>query len=281
MGKAGKLGLKHLHSRLVLCFFRLPVSNISVDKYKQIVYVEFSHLGASLNPGTIALQMRWVVSGKLSCVLQCHLHSRLLGGVATLCISCNFLGAHVLLTSLEKWLLPQNNPISVIILTFKWHSMVKTSHLCWQECSTHTQLRHQPSAAEETQLTASISLTIYFKFIRLRHPSTAFHLSERLTEMRLVGNHLRGEIHPALTQSMEPAAEIAAEGFRSWNGVICIPLGYSCLCCAKHNWSKEILYIHIYELKYPSDWYLKDPCMCQVFQESHKIKGRRKIKVEY
>lgn len=110
-----KLGLKRLQDRV----FRLPVSNISVDKYKQIVYVEFSHLGASLNPGPIALQMRWVVSGKLSCVLQCHLHSRLLCGVATLCISCNFLGAHVLLTSLEKWLLPQNNPISVIILTFK------------------------------------------------------------------------------------------------------------------------------------------------------------------
>lgn len=74
--------------------------------------------------------------------------------------------------------------------------------------------------------------------------------------------------------------EIAAEGFRSWNSVICLPLGYSCLCCAKHR-RKFYTYIYIYKLKYPSDWYLKDPCMCQVFQESHEIKGRRKIKVEY
>lgn len=63
--------------------------------------------------------MQWIVSGKLSHVSQHHLHSRLLGVAAMLNASYDFLGAHLLLASLEKWLLPQNNPISVIIITFK------------------------------------------------------------------------------------------------------------------------------------------------------------------
>ena len=40
---------------------------------------------------------------------------QMLSFVAVLSISYNFLSAQVLLNFLENWLLPQNNPISVII----------------------------------------------------------------------------------------------------------------------------------------------------------------------
>lgn len=133
-GAAGKMCAVHTG----FIFFRLPVIVIhlkmNVDKYEEIFTSSLLTSGKFKTWYrwiTACQQMWWIVSGKLSCVLQYHLRSRLPGFVAVLSISYNFLGAHVLLTSLENWLLLQNNPISVII-TFKWHSMVKTNRLCWQ-----------------------------------------------------------------------------------------------------------------------------------------------------
>lgn len=107
---------------------------INFHKYKQIVYFESFNLRANLKHGTFTAcqQLGWIISGKLLCVLQYHLHSRLLSFVPMFSISYNFFNAHVLLTSLENWLLPRNNPISIILMTFKWHSMAKTN-LGWQE----------------------------------------------------------------------------------------------------------------------------------------------------
>lgn len=195
--------------------------------------------------------------------------------------SYNFLGAHLLLASLEKWLLPQNNPISVIIITFKWHSMVKTNHLCWQEFSTWTQLRLQPSAAEETQQTASICLPYDLFQIHLRHLSTVSHLSERMTEMRLLGNCLRAEIHSALARSTEPSGREPqrASVLGTLSSIYCL---YIFICAVlKHNGYKQLTYTCMYKLKIPLRLVYGGSCMCQVFQASHKIQGCRKITVEY
>lgn len=56
-----ELRQKHVHCTLVLFFIRLPVINVhlkmNVDKYENIVYIEFSHLRANVKHGTTGLQL--------------------------------------------------------------------------------------------------------------------------------------------------------------------------------------------------------------------------------
>lgn len=96
-----------------------------------VVYIKFSHLRANLKCATATLQhtnrcgglfqASFHVSCSITYTADCWVLLPFLVSIVTISVPS------------ESWLLPKNNPISVIIITFKWHSMVKTNHLCWQE----------------------------------------------------------------------------------------------------------------------------------------------------